>query len=187
MSSLQDLELLYKKDFKKYVNMVMFRFSLDKDEAQDVVQNTFVYLIKSISSHDPSLTKLSSWVYMAVSSRAKKYLKEKKTRFEKNENYSSMIDESYELDIDRDIDIERLQVRKKIEYCIDNIETAKVDRETVKKILRLRLFENKQFKYIAEDLNMNISTVKTLYHKFYDILEKNITSPDFIYGDDYDN
>ena len=136
------------------------------DNANDVVQNTFIRIYKSIQNFQEK-SSLHTWMYRIAYNESIRFLDKNKKR-----TATSIDDVSYNevngLLQDEYFDGEELQI--KLHKIIDGFT------EKQKRIFHMKYFDDLSFKQISEILDVSESTLKSTYYTAVKIIEKKIIS-----------
>ena len=149
----------YSELVKKYQNKLFYYVlrisSLTKEDAQDIVQTTFIKAYRNLNNFDQSL-KFSSWIYRICHN-------ETRNVFKKNKNIiSNIVKDDLDLFdiIASKLDTE-LEINKEYEASLIRKELKNL-KPIYKEVLILYYFENKQYKEISDILKKPINTVSVL-------------------------
>jgi len=158
------LDVLYEEFGGKIYKSAIF-FTDSREEAEDVVQETFMRAYRSIHKFDGRST-LYTWLYRIFLNvthdlRRKKYIHEKFLSKHRIEEHTDPI-EGLMNDLDKDAFTQSLQ---------DALKRQKLKH---REIIVLRFFEDLKLKEIAERLNVSIGTVKSRLHIALKKIKKSI-------------
>lgn len=128
-----------------------------KSAAEDLTQEIFVSVIRSLYAYNPQKSSFRTWLYKVSNSR----IIDAKRKFSPNE---VQIDET-DLYIDLDFS-ETLHNRVLLEKIEESIGEQSSD---IQRIIRLHLYSDMTFKEISEIMDLPEATVKT---KFYRAIKK---------------
>lgn len=144
----------FEEVFKRFYSSLCYfahKCVKDMDEAEDIVQDTFVWFYEHDNRFKDMLA-LKSFLYNCVYHKAMNYLKAQRVRSEVHEKLKaewSEVDEEYE-----EFQVEA-EVFEEIFRAIDELPTE------CGKIFRMSYIEHKSTKAIMEELHIAESTVKT--------------------------
>lgn len=157
---------------KKYREELIFfiqRYVRDKDVAEDLSQDAFVYVLVNRTEYDFKYS-LRTYLYTIARCRAINYLNKIKREV--------MLEESEMEEIKDDFEIEdniiKEENKKEIMEAIYNL------KEEYKTIIILKDFENFSYKEICKILDKSMPQVKVLLHRARKSLEKNIKKEEFL-------
>lgn len=160
----QALHSLYSR-YVGYAMAVGLRYVADRDEAQDVVQDSFVRVFSSISKFEyRGEGSLKYWVLRIVTNEALRYLK-KRSRLSFIDDVPNMPVDNAESDHDPDVQkipptvLNRLITELPIGYRL---------------VLNLYVFEQKSHKEIAKELGIKEGTSASQYLRAKKLLARKI-------------
>jgi RNA polymerase sigma-70 factor (ECF subfamily) len=136
------------------------RYVYEREAAEDIVQNLFVYLWENAEQIHIQ-TSLKSYLYQSVKNRCMNYLRDLNIHDRHNLLYmeSVMEEKNEENVIDQDL-------VEKIKIAIDQLPGQ------IASIFKLKYLQGKKQKEIAEELNISENTVKTQILRGKDKLRK---------------
>jgi RNA polymerase sigma-70 factor (ECF subfamily) len=144
---------------------VMRRSHATKEDAEDVVQNSFIKMYRNINDFDPSL-KFSSWAYRICHNELIDWYRKQKSRpqliiQDKDEDIFSSIAG------DMNIEKEAIQkeTKREIEKVIGNLDPK------YQEVVMLRFFEEKSYDEISDILQIPAGTVAIRLSRAKKILE----------------
>ncbi len=131
----------------------MRRSHASKEDAEDIVQNSFIKMYRNINDFDTSLS-FSSWAYRICHNEMIDWYRKKKSR---PQLYISHTDENIFDSIASDINIEKdildREIKKEIETIVQTLDPK------YQEIISLRFFEDKNYEEIADILEIPAGTV----------------------------
>jgi RNA polymerase sigma-70 factor (ECF subfamily) len=127
---------------------------LNQDDAEDVLQKTFINIYRHLNDFDNGL-KFSSWAYRIAHNET---VSELRRRHHSDENLEDQLNTLKDLtdiqnEIDHDLQAEEI---KKILNCLD---------EKYREVLVLKYFEHKDYAEISDILQKPMGTVATLINR----------------------
>ncbi len=134
------------------------------ENADDVLQNTFIRIYKSIHNFQEK-SSLHTWMYRIAYNESIRFLeKNNKKRYENINDVSSthlevLFEDEY---FDGD------EIQKKLNAIIDRFT------ENQKRVFQMKYFDDLSFRQIAEVLKLSESTLKSTYYKAVKIIEEKI-------------
>lgn len=150
------------KKYRKTLISFIVGYVKNQDAAEDIAQDTFVYMLINKKEYDFKYT-LKTYLYTIAKCRAINYLKKSKRSLNFEENYI------YDLDY------------KNIDERLIQEETQKEIRKSIKKLksnyqvaIYLRDIQGFQYKEICEILNKTMPQTKMLVHRARKSLEKTL-------------
>jgi len=130
------------------------RIILNHDDADDVLQNTFIKIWRGISSFR-SDSGLYTWLYRIATNEALSFLKQRKNK------QALHIDDPEQLAMSRissDPYFDGNMVQKKLFAVIDSLP------EKQKLVFQLKYFEEMKYDQISEVLGTSVGALKASYH-----------------------
>jgi RNA polymerase sigma factor (sigma-70 family) len=134
------------------------------ENADDVLQNTFIRIYKSIHSFQEK-SSLHTWMYRIAYNESIRFLeKNNKKSYENIDDVSSthlevLFEDEY---FDGD------EIQKKLNTIIDGFT------EKQKRVFQMKYFDDLSFRQIAEVLKLSESTLKSTYYTAVKIIEEKI-------------
>jgi RNA polymerase sigma factor (sigma-70 family) len=140
------------------------------ENANDVLQNTFIRVYKSLPSFKQQST-LHTWMYKIAYNESMRLIeKEKKKSFSSLEDVSDKFLGDLQGDVFFDGDEAQLKLQKVLSQLPEN--------QT--KVFQMKYFDNLKFREISAILDSKESTIKTHYYGAVKFIENNITATTFI-------
>ena len=134
------------------------------ENADDVLQNTFIRVYKSIDKFEGK-SALHTWMYRIAYNESMRLIeKNKKKSYASIDEISSnhleaLFEEEY---FDGD------EIKKKLHKIIDGL------KEKQKRVFQMKYFDDLSFRQIADILNVSESTLKSTYYTVVKIIEEKI-------------
>ena len=159
------LSLLFDR-YAKLVFSIGLRVIRDHGEAEDIVQEVFMYLYQKAGLFDPEKSSAKSWIVRIAFHRAlnrRYYLTKRK--FYCGTKVESLMDI-----LSGEVDLERKLVARLTAWQLQNAfsELSKQQRLT----LQLAVFEGMEFSEIAEKINEPVANVRHHYYRGRERLRK---------------
>ena len=134
------------------------------ENADDVLQNTFIRVYKSIAKFEGKST-LHTWMYRISYNESIRFLeKNNKKRYdnidEVSESHLEVLFEDEYFDGD--------EIQKKLNRIVDGF------KEKQKRVFQLKYFDDLSFRQISEILEVSESTLKSTYYSAVKIIEEKI-------------
>jgi RNA polymerase sigma factor (sigma-70 family) len=134
------------------------------ENADDVLQNTFIRIYKSITNFQEKST-LHTWMYRIAYNESIRFLeKNNKKKFEDldaiSESHLEVLFEDEYFDGD--------EIQRKLHKIIDGFT------EKQKQVFQMKYFDDLSFRQISEILNISQSTLKSTYYTAVKIIEEKI-------------
>jgi len=127
------------------------RFTRNRDDLRDIVQDVFIKVYKNIQSFDLT-QRFSPWIYRIAHNEAINNIK-KKVREPMQFFDPEMLFPHPVADENPQSDVERTELKRILEECMEDLD------EKYKEVLVLRYFEDMDYKDIAEVLKVPVVTV----------------------------
>lgn len=160
LEAFEKLLFIYEKPIYGYILRLVGR----KEDAEDLTQETFIKIYRSIAAVDPE-KKFKAWVYKIATNTVYNWFKHKKNRPElfiiddENSNFETIDKKSVYYNIEASYDIESALKKIKPLY---------------KSVLLLHYWQDLGYKEIAEILSLPINTVKTYIRRAKIALDEEI-------------
>ncbi|MBU4332335.1 sigma-70 family RNA polymerase sigma factor [Patescibacteria group bacterium] len=161
---------LIKRYEKKLLNYIIRISGVSKEEAEDILQETFIKIYQNLNDFDTSL-KFSSWAYriahnQTISNHRKNKARPQNIFLDPENDFLENL--ASDLDLKQEIDLDFL--KKNINEIL-----ARID-EKYREILVLKFLEQKSYKEISDILKKPMGTVATLINRakeqFREVAEK---------------
>ena len=154
---------------RKYQQKVYYhvrRIVIDHDDANDVVQNTFIKAFQGLDNFRAD-AQLFTWLYRIATNESLNFLKKKRTAFFiPIVNVEKQLSESLEEDPLISADQLKLKLQKAI--------LTLPERQRV--VFNMRYYDELKYEEIAEILQVSVGALKASYHHAMKKIEKYITS-----------
>jgi len=160
----------YEKKLLAYISRIT---NVNRDEAEDILQDTFIKIYQNLNDFDTEL-KFSSWAYRIAHNQVISNYRKIKSRpqsipMDINEEILGNLASS--LDVKKDLDV--VFLRENIKKVLANLEIK------YREILILKFLEEKNYKEISDILKKPMGTVATLINRAKkefkeELLEQNI-------------
>lgn len=157
-AAFKELLRLYKERLYWHIRKIV----LDHDDADDVLQNTFIKVYKNIGGFKGE-SKLYSWMYRIATNEAITFLNAKAKR------NNSSIEKEKELaikNLETDVYFEGDEIQLKLQKAIATLP------EKQQLVFNMKYFDETTYEELSEILNTSVGALKSSYH----IAVKKITS-----------
>ncbi len=136
------------------------------ENADDVLQNTFIRIYKSIANFQEK-SSLHTWMYrIAYNESIRFFEKNNKKKYDNiDEVSSSKLEVLFE-----DEHFDGNEIQKKLNTIIDSF------KEKQKRVFQMKYFDDLSFRQISEILNVSESTLKSTYYTCVKIIEEKIVA-----------
>lgn len=148
-----------------------YRQTTDVELAMDLTQEIFIAMLKGISSFDEKKALFRTWLYRIASNKITDYYRSKYHRQQLCNIYREEIEEQmsgYDVEEDMLQEVYEEQMIMKVMSII-----VKYGNEWVR-IFQMKLFLDKTFEEIANELKLSENTVKTRYYTMLKKVRKEI-------------
>ncbi|BFP39249.1 sigma-70 family RNA polymerase sigma factor [Flavobacteriaceae bacterium GF1] len=144
------------------------RIVLDHDDADDVLQNTFIKVYRSIDGFKGE-SKLYSWMYRIGTNEALTFLKQKSRKLGvSNEELQQSLVENLESDVYFEGDAIQLKLQKALATLP----------EKQKLVFNMKYFQEMKYEEISQILETSVGGLKASYHLAVKKIESYLTEPD---------
>lgn len=141
-------------NYKERLYWHIRRIVLNHDDADDVLQNTFIKVFRSIDSFKGE-SKLFSWMYRIATNEALSFLKQKSKKLGISDGeYQDTIVQNLEADVYFEGD----EIQLKLQKAIATLP------EKQKLIFNMKYFEELKYEEISEILDTSVGGLKASYH-----------------------
>ena len=130
------------------------RIVMDHDDADDVLQNTFIKVFRSIDGFKGD-SKLYSWMYRIATNESLTFIKQKSRKLGVN---SEALQERMANNLQADVYFEGDEIQYKLQQAI-----AKLP-EKQKLVFNMKYFEELKYEEISEILETSVGGLKASYH-----------------------
>lgn len=164
-------DMFYQTYYNKLVWHLNVNYLKDEDLAEEIANRAFMQGLNKIGQFNPNIAQIHTWIYTIGENMAKKFLKEKQKRglisLEKEINDDSNLlnfltyDES-----EPNFEYQEL-LSKKCDIIKDVIEKLPIRN---REVIVMRELEGMSYQEIANELNRNLSTVKSQIKKGREII-----------------
>jgi RNA polymerase sigma-70 factor, ECF subfamily len=162
--------------YQRPVFSIVYRMVRDREQAEDLAQETFVKVFNNIERYDPRY-KFSSWIFkiasnLAIDAMRKKELSTVSIDGSRNASNNEEIEASQITVVSRDENPEeRLEAKQLGEEIERAIGTLRPDYRTA---ILLRHVEGRPYEEIAEIMEIPLGTVKTYIHRARTALKESL-------------
>ncbi len=153
--------------YERPVFSLIYRMVRNREQAEDLSQETFVKVLNALDSYRPEY-KFSSWVFKIANNAAIDYLR-------RRELDTLSLEGSPHADTPQMVEATALQIGDRGETALEEVENRELGGEIERAIAKLRPeyrtcillrhVEGRAYEEIAEILNLPLGTVKTYIHR----------------------
>ena len=130
------------------------RIVLNHDDADDVLQNTFIKVFRNIDGFKGD-SKLYSWMYRIATNEALSFLKSKSQKLKVSREY--LVNKAVE-NLRADIYFEGDEIQHKLQMAIASLP------EKQKLVFNMKYFQELKYEEISEILETSVGGLKASYH-----------------------
>lgn len=124
----------------------------NRDDAEELTQEIFTYCWRHFPEYDRSRASYRSWLYIIVISRWKNYCRDRKTT-ENIDDFEVILSDD-KSDVDRAFELQ--QLRDLLAKALEKLS------ENARKVIIMHYFLHKDFRSIAETLNISESNARQI-------------------------
>lgn len=141
-------------EYKERLYWHIRRIVLNHDDADDVLQNTFIKVFRNIDGFKGE-SKLFSWMYRIATNEALSFLKQQRTKLgvTDGEYQDKMVH-----NLEADVYFEGDEIQLKLQKAIATLP------EKQKLIFNMKYFEELKYEEISEILDTSVGGLKASYH-----------------------
>lgn len=160
-TSEQGFTMLMKK-YQEQTYWHIRRILIDHDDANDVMQNTFIKVWKNIAKFR-SDSKLYTWIYRIATNEAISYIKSNKSKY-----YVSIdvMNEEFGEQFEADVHFKGSTIQRKLYKAIAMLPNRQ------KIVFIMRYFDAMSYQDIADVIGVSVGTLKASYHIAVKKIEK---------------
>lgn len=170
-------EQAYKELVEKYQKLVVntcFGMLHDKDDAEDVAQDVFIEVFRSVQNFRAD-SKISTWLYRIAVNRSLNFIRDNKKRkwfqsFEDAVKSKNATPENFTLGNSEsaDFNLENNQRANMLHEAINSLP------ENQKVAFTLNKYEDLSYKEISEVMDLSVSSIESLIHRAKKNLQKKL-------------
>ena len=144
------------------------RIVLDHDDADDVLQNTFIKVYRSIDGFKGE-SKLYSWMYRIATNEALTFLKQKSRKLGVS---NDELQERMANTLQSDVYFEGDEIQLKLQKALATLP------EKQKLVFNMKYFQEMKYEEISEVLETSVGGLKASYHLAVKKIESYLTAAD---------
>lgn len=155
--------------YQKKVYHLAYSFFKDRDDAMEIVQETFMRLYEKIHKFEKAEAGYAfrSWVYRIAYNLCIDYYRKFKKKKADDRELLEFLENQSGIHNPED-HIEKAQFRVALEKSVSELSNRQ------QKVFRLRHYSQLKHQEISEVMDISVGTVKTLYHRALKTLEKRL-------------
>lgn len=144
------------------------RIVMNHDDADDVLQNTFIKVFRSIEGFKGD-SKLYSWMYRIATNESLTFLKQKS---KKSGISNEELQESLVQNLESDVYFEGDEIQLKLQKALATLP------EKQKLVFNMKYFQEMKYEEISEVLETSVGGLKASYHLAVKKIESYLTDSD---------
>lgn len=162
LSAFEEILFSYEKPILNYIYRIVGR----REDAEDLTQETFLKLYKSLGTIDPE-NNFNAWIYKIATNTAYDWLRQKGRKKE-----LFVIDDTYSgfETIDSSATYNNIADTSDVELALKKIKPI------YRTVLFLFYYEDLDYRQISDILSIPINTVKTHLHRAKQLLKKELSN-----------
>ncbi len=150
------------KQYQQKVYWHIRRILIDHDDSNDVVQNVFIKIWRSLDNFRED-SKLFTWIYRIATNEAVTFLNQKKKRF-----FVPIIDVEHQLSVSLNNDV--LFDGDKIQLILQKAILKLPTQQRI--VFNMKYYEGMKYEEISEVLGVTVGALKASYHHAVKKIEK---------------
>lgn len=155
--------------YQKNIFRLALGFFHDRDDAQEIVQETFLRIHEKIGKFDEK-SLFRNWIYRIAMNLCIDYYRKYKQRTTKiNQDYELIVDQHSSVTPDPEGGFDALRFREHLRKSIYRLPKRQ------KMIFVLKHFGHYRYREIADILNVSVGCVKSLHHRSINKLKKELS------------
>lgn len=174
VSQLKDKEKQHKafevlvNTYKERLYWHIRRIVMNHDDADDVLQNTFIKVYRSIEGFKGD-SKLYSWMYRIATNESLTFLKQKSKKLGVSSNE---LQETLVQNLESDVYFEGNEIQLKLQKALATLP------EKQKLVFNMKYFQEMKYEEISEVLETSVGGLKASYHLAVKKIESYLTDTD---------
>lgn len=144
------------------------RIVMNHDDADDVLQNTFIKVYRSIEGFKGD-SKLYSWMYRIATNESLTFLKQKSKKLGVSSNE---LQETLVQNLESDVYFEGNEIQLKLQKALATLP------EKQKLVFNMKYFQEMKYEEISEVLETSVGGLKASYHLAVKKIESYLTDTD---------
>jgi RNA polymerase sigma-70 factor (ECF subfamily) len=160
----------YEAKLLRYIRRIS---GVNLEEAEDVLQESFIKIYQNLNGFDRSL-KFSSWAYRITHNQVISHFRKTQAR-PQTSGFDAELIETLAADIDSEREMDRKLLRENLEKILKNIDPKYRD------VLILKYFEEKDYQEISDIMQKPMGTVATLLNRAKRLLKTELTKMNISY------
>lgn len=150
------------KRYRKPIISFIIRYVKSIEVAEDLAQDTFVYVLMHRSEYNSKVSSLKSYLFLIAKCRAINYVKRNKRIVNMTDDYMANVQDEFNLDDE----LLKADNKRKVYWAINKL------KKEYRMVIYLRDIQEFQYKEISEILNITLPQTKVLIHRARKALEK---------------
>ena len=159
----------YEAKLARYIRRIS---GVRAEEAEDVLQESFIKIYQNLNAFDRSL-RFSSWAYRITHNQVISHFRKSRAR-PQTADFNEALLETLASDIDSAKDMDRKLLRRHFEKTFKTLDTK------YREVLILKYFEEKDYKEISDIIKKPMGTVANLLNRAKKNLKKELQKSPFL-------
>lgn len=141
--------------YRKQLISFIIKYVGNLEVAEDLAQDTFVYILMHRNEYNPKITSLKSYLFLIAKCRAINYLRKNKNVTYISDDYITNTQDKFDLDEE----LLRKDAKRQIYSVLKKL------KKEYRMVIYLRDIQNFQYNEISEILNITLPQTKILIHR----------------------
>lgn len=150
------------KRYRKQLVAFVIRYVKSIEVAEDLAQDTFVYVLMHRNEYNSKVSSLKSYLFLIAKCRAINYLKRNKRILDVSDEYMANMKDKFDLDDE----LLKADSKRQVYSAINKL------KKEYRMVIYLRDIQDFQYKEISEILNITLPQTKILIHRARKALAK---------------
>lgn len=144
--------------YQKRIFKVAYGFFQDRDDAMEIVQETFLRIYEKIDKFD-NHSSFKNWVYRIAYNLCIDFYRKFKSKKKNWSDFNEFDDVRSDDIVDPEVHLDRQNFRENLQESLETISKRQ------KMIFVMKHYNSLKFREISEILNISVGTVKSLHHR----------------------
>jgi RNA polymerase sigma factor (sigma-70 family) len=169
----KNFSAIYNANYSYIFNFVNFKLNVNKEVANEIVNDTFVKVYKNMDSFNPESSKLTTWIITIAKNLVIDYIRKEQKHFN-DIKISDFVDEKgnefFSLPDTKQADhlVNNNEINKQVNKAVSNLT------DNQKTLYKLFFVDQLSYDEISECLEMPLGSVKANISRLRDCLQKNL-------------
>lgn len=153
----EDAFCLIYEAYASKIYYLALKYTKNSSDSEDIVQDIFVKILRNIDSYETQKASFGTWVYQITSNHLKNFCRDTSHHRRILATDNEKVD-AYDNNFSTDLNIMLYDIERLVG-------------ENTYQILLMKLGYNMKFSEIAEEMQMNISSLKSIYYQALRIIK----------------